>query len=160
MPDTVEGLKERRAWLLRQVELTNREIEKLLKKAARPPRPTPQELPGVPPAASRKPSVHEENYAEFQNSRRKRLEHLGVAAVDDEPMQAAFINVIMKRIRDACGGDADERADDRLWLLFDAYLLEAWAAKLTPPYPFRAFAAEKTWRRLLDEKNAVSWEAH
>lgn len=145
MAETIDGLKERRAWLLKQVELTDRAIEKLLQRSARPPRQTPQELPGLPPPPLRAMSVHEENYAEFQKTRRAVFERIGVAFVDDEPNPPAFINMAMKRIREACA------SDEELFRLFDAFCSEQWGARCTPPYPFRALASDKIWKRVLTE---------
>lgn len=160
MTETTEGLKQRRAWLLRQVELTNRALEKLLEKAHAPPRPTPGELPGVPPAPPkppRQPSVHEENHEEFQNSRRARFTSLGIDFVPDEANTQAFIIVTMKRLREACSDD------DELFELFDRYLALPWPAnppRTLPagapfsPYSLRTLASNNTWRPLLDEIRA------
>lgn len=155
MPETIDGLKERRAWLLKQVELTDRAIEKLLEKAhaPRPPKPTPQELPGVPPAPPkppRQPSEHEVNHGEFQAARRERFEKLGVDYVPDEPNTAAFIVVTMKRLRDAC------RDDDELWALVDAFMGDRWAASLTPPFPLKALGHPKVHGRLFEELRVAS----
>lgn len=113
------------------------------------------ELPGMPPKPPRAPSVHEENHAEFQTSRRKRLERLGVEYVPDEQNTPAFVVVSMKRLRDHCCDD------DELFALFDLFLNEPWAARCSPPFPLRALAAEKTWRRLLGQlRGAMHAEAH
>lgn len=158
--ETTEGLKQRRAWLLKQVELTDRALEKLLQKAHAP-RPTPQDLPGVPPAPPKPPrqlSVHEENHQEFQNARRARFQSLGIDFVADEVNTPAFVVVTMKRLRDACSDD------DELFALFDAYLSLPWPANpprgLPPgaafsPYSFRTMASANTWRPLLDELHAA-----
>jgi hypothetical protein len=155
MAETIEGLKERRAWLLRQVEVTDRAIEKLLQKANAPraPKPVARELPGVPPAPPpppRKLSEHEENHIEYQTSRRRRLERLGVDYVPDEENTAAFIVITMKRLRDAC------RDDDELFAVFDAWLHDSWGASLKPPFPLRALGSEKVLRRLLDQVRAAA----
>jgi hypothetical protein len=150
MADTIEGLKERRGWLLKQVELTDRAIEKLMEKAhaPRPPKPMPQELPGVPPAPAsppRTPSVHEENHVEFQAARRERFAQLGIDYVPDEQNTVAFVVVTMKRLRDAC------RDDDELFALIDAFCRDSWAAGCTPPYPLKALGAKVVFGRLLEE---------
>lgn len=162
MPETIEGLKERRAWLLKQVELCDRALEKKYaeKNSPRPPKPTPQQLPGVPappPKPPRQPSVHEENHEEFQAARRARFKSLGIEYVPDEQNTPAFIVVTMKRLRDACCDD------DELFELFDRYLSLEWPANpprsLPPgapfaPYSFRTMASANTWRPLLDEIHA------
>lgn len=160
MAETIEGLRERRAWLLKQVEATDRAIDKLQnaaldsafkKLAGRPPRPTPQELPGVPPAPPpppRKPSVHEENFAEYQKTREGRLARLGVPPVPDRQYTLAFINVTMKRIRDAC------HDDDELFAIFTAFVAETYPAKMDPPYPFECLASQKVWPKLLQQVRA------
>lgn len=162
MAETIEELKARKAWLQRQVDLTDRAIEKLLQKgsAPRPPKPTPQQLPGVPPAPPkppRQPSVHEENHEEFQKARRERFASLGIDFVPDEANTAAFIVVTLKRLRDACAND------DELFELFDRYLGLSWPANpprnLPPgaafaPYSLRTLASVNTWRPLLDEIRA------
>lgn len=148
MAETVEELKARKAWLLRQVDACDRAIEKLLTKAAPPPRspkPTAQDLPGVPPKPPRQPNDHEVNHGEFQAARKERFARLGIDYVPDEPNTAAFVVVTMKRLRDAC------RDDDELWALIDAYVHDRWAASLTPPFPLKALGSQKTYGRLLEQ---------
>jgi hypothetical protein len=160
--ETIEGLRERRAWLLRQVELTDRSIEKLMQKqnAPRTPKPEARELPGVPPPpppSPPKPNIHLENHAEFQTARRERLQKLGVEYVPDEPNTAAFVVVTMKKLRDQCTDD------DELWRLIDAYLRLDWpanpprdwpAGKAYSPYPLRILGGPNVFQKLLAEIRA------
>lgn len=153
MPETIEGLKERKAWLLKQVELTDRAIEKLREKQfqqARAPRPTPQDLPGLPPAPpkERKPNVHFERHEDFQAMRAKRLDQLGVEFVADEPNEPAFIAATMQRLRREC------TTDEELLDLMNAYLASASPSRYTPPFPLRGLASEKWWRPLLEQIRA------
>lgn len=139
---TLTSLKKKRTRLTEQLAETEREI------AALEAVPTQGDLAGIPlsPPVARKPSVHEENFAEFQGTRRTRLERLGVDYVPDERLQPAFVNARLKHIRDAC------RDDDELFALFTRYVAEDYWARCTPPFPFTAFAADKTWKRLLAEQ--------
>lgn len=153
MTDTLEGLKERKDWLLKQLKLTDAAIEKAVKKAAAPTW-SPQALPGMPPAPpkpAREPNRYEVDHGEFQAARRERLTKpieqggLGVEFVPDDPNTAAFIVITMKRLRDACSDD------DELFKLIDSYMHDRWASSLTPPFPLNALGAKTIYTRLLEE---------
>ena len=152
MAETVEELKARKAWLLAQVKVCDKAIEKLHAKALRDARPAALELPGVPPKPPRKVSENEERHADFQTMRATKLKQLGVEFVEDETNEPAFIAVTMKKLRAACGND------DQLLELFNAYLASPAPARYTPPYPLRALAADKWWRPLLETLRAQSVE--
>jgi hypothetical protein len=138
---TTQGLRERVSWLEEELRAAHKELARL-EEAERRRKPKQEPLPGV-PQKQRQRSVHEENFAEFQASRRSKLDRLGVPFVEDERNEPAFVVARLKEIRDACSSDAE------LFELFRLFFADSWAARCTPPYPFRAFAAEKVWTKLL-----------
>jgi len=140
---TIAGLKERRDWLKKELAKAEKEIEQRMGGGKL----EQVDLPGVPvpEPVPRKKSANEAHHDEFQNSRRTRLERLGVPFVDDKPNAIAFVNASLSRIRAACADD------EELWLLFDAYFAEPKPAQYDPPYPFNAFASEKWWKYLLEQ---------
>lgn len=151
MAETIEGLKERRAWLLKQVEVTDRALEKLLSKAnpPRPVRPVPQELPGVPPAPPSPPREKSRQllaYDFFDQRRRKRMGEL--YAPEAKLPSAVWITVVFTAIFK----EVDE--SERVVELIDLYFAEEWPGKLTEPFCFAAFA--KHWREKWLPKLAVA----
>lgn len=101
------------------------------------------DLPGMPAvrAEPRQLTENEEAHLEFLATRKGRLERLGVPFVDDERNEPAFIAARLSRIRREVGGD------ENLFHLMSVYMAEDWPARCTPPFPFRAFVADKTWKR-------------
>ena len=150
---TVDGLRQRREWLKQELAKVEREIDKRM--GTGPAEQQPMQgmpAPAPPPAPGpRKPSVHEENHREFQDSRRVALVNANAPFEPDEANTVAYINVTMKRVRDACS------SDEELFALFALFFKqETWAAKATPPYPWRALATDKVWKRLLSQLRGVS----
>lgn len=106
------------------------------------------DFPGIPSHVQppREPTVFERMGSVFQASRKKKLEDLGIAFVPDERNEPAFYVVTFKRILAAGGGEPA-----RVFEAIDSFFAEDWPAAKAPPYPFRIFAAEKVWRRMLEE---------
>lgn len=146
---TVDGLRKRLTRLKQQVSEVEAEISAL---EGVPKQVT---LPGLAlPAPARTRSVHEENYDQFQATRREKFTRLGVAFVPDKRHAPMYINVALKAVRDACENDAE------LFSIFDAYMAEDYPARFDPPYPFSALASQKVWPPLLDRLRGHHEGAH
>ena len=137
---SVQGLKERVSWLEDELRDAHSKLA-AAELAEKKRKPKQDSLPGV-PAHERKQSQQEIDFEYFQRVRRMTLEKLG-GYVEDEEQQLAFINLKLKQIREACS------SDEELLSLMREYLSDDWAARLKPPFPFRAFTAEKVWQKLL-----------
>lgn len=140
-------LRDRVEWLEKELKKARRALDAYAK-------PTQQSLPGAPSSPAPTPralSQQQEDLEEFDDSRRTRLAEIGVnpAELLDEKHHPVFVNVAMKKVRDACGDD-----DDLLCAVFDHYFSEQWPARYDPPYNFRAFASEKVWPKIVEQVKA------
>lgn len=137
-------LRDRVEWLERELKKARRLLDAYAK-------PTQQSLPGAPAVPGPTPralSQQQEDLEEFEDSRRTRLEEIGVNAAEllDEKHHPVFVNVTMKKVRDACDDD-----DALLAAVFDRYFNEQWPARYDPPYNFRTFASEKVWPKIVEQ---------
>lgn len=138
---TIDTLRKRRARLATELEQLDLEIAAL----TNVPRQV-ELLPFTPPVSPpRVVSKHEERYGEFLESRRLRLQALGVEPVADESHHPAFINATVVKMRAAV------ESDEELFQLFDLFLAEPFWARAGPPFPFRALASEKVWGKLVEK---------
>lgn len=104
------------------------------------------ELVPSPPRPPRALSQGEEDYAEYVDTRRTRLEELKCGDLPDEPLPPpAFVNSAMKKIRAAC------KDDRQLEQAFDLFFNLDYPARMDPPYPFNAFV--KKFPELLEQLN-------
>lgn len=136
--------------LREQLKMLERETKRVKRALAAFEHPT--QAPLLPDAAATAPlpralSQQQHDLEEFEDARRTRIEEIGaVEHIEDDKHHPLFVNVVMKKIRDACGGDTD-----RTWAVFDSFLAEQWPAKYEPPYGFKYLANEKTWREHVEK---------
>lgn len=107
--------------------------------------PAQAEMPGIPPAPPRPPraaSRQETAYADYLSTRKIVMEkELHLDFIPDEVQQPAFINTVLGKLLDKVeplGRDGATGWERLLTLWFD----QPWAAKYTPPFPFRVFATD------------------
>ena len=121
--------------------------------------PAQQALPEIPPPPmpERAKSRQEESYDRYQVNRHFQLvKILGVDLVEDEPLGPAVINTALGQILKETDRLREKYPDAETMLpldeqLFDKWFLNPWGAGRAPPFPFRAFASEKVWKRHLEE---------
>lgn len=104
-------------------------------------------MPAIPPSPPRAKSRQEQLYAAFCETRRDVLElTLDTVFVPDDSHGPAFINVAIGKMLAACNDSPVVLTD-----LMEFFFVDPWAAGLTPPFPFKAFASDKIWPRLLEK---------
>lgn len=142
MAETIRTLQRRRAWLMEQVEETDRALEKLGAKARKPVQP---ELPAIPPKPPPEPSKEILAYRLFCARRERHFRDLQVDLVPEaKPISAAWITVTFQSMYRAVNDE-----DERIFELIDLFFEQDWPAKFDVPYCFAAFASEKVWRKQL-----------
>lgn len=141
--DDPKVLQARIQWLESELKKARARLIRIQARAE----PTQELIPGL-PAPTTKPrelSIQEDYYRYFVEKRAAKFSSIGTPFEADEEQPPAFIQVAFKRIDSECG-DSDVVCD-----LINAYLDEVYPANYSPPWPFRAFASNKVWPKLLKQ---------
>ncbi len=148
----IDALRLQVAAVSELLRLLKQDLRKADADAELPPPPpkkaTQVELPAMPPSPPRAKSQQQILFDTFNTKRSDVFEFdLGAPFEADEVHGPAFINVAFQPIVAALNNNLGSVEE-----LMEAFFRDPWAASLKPPFPFKAFASNKTWPRLITER--------